>query len=39
VVRDDAQHPGRAAAVTVAVERRDLSVYDAAFGITGGEVA
>ncbi|HEY0470573.1 MAG TPA: IS21 family transposase [Kribbella sp.] len=39
VVRDDAQHPGRAAAVTVVVERRDLSVYDAAFGITGGEVA
>jgi transposase len=37
-VRDDAQHTGRAAAAVV-VERRDLSVYDAAFGITGGEVA
>jgi transposase len=36
--RDDAQHPGRAATAVV-VERRDLSVYDAAFGITGGEVA
>jgi transposase len=34
-VRDDAQHPGRAATATaVVVEGRDLAVYDAAFGIT-----
>jgi Mu transposase, C-terminal domain len=39
-VRDDAQHLGRTATATaVVVEHRDLSVYDAAFGITGGEVA
>jgi transposase len=40
-VRDDAQDPGRittatATATAAVVERRDLSVYDAAFGITGG---
>jgi hypothetical protein len=34
-VRGDAQGPGRiGAAAAVVVERRDLSVYDAAFGIT-----
>ncbi|MEV6273594.1 IS21 family transposase, partial [Kribbella sp. NPDC051936] len=40
--RDDAQHPGRTATVPAAgvvVERRDLSDYDAAFGITGGLTA